>query len=111
MTRALAIRSHLRNADPVKARQYAHTAARWEELRLAIARRQTTPGDDARYRELSAALRVLSRELNLKVVSVDHGDAIAGITDADGFLPGDPQRMFGIDWQEAADGWGNASTT
>lgn len=105
MTRALAIRSHLRNADPVKARQYAHTAARWEELRLSIGRRKTTPGDEARYRELSAALRVLSRELGLNTVSVDHGDALAGITDSDGFLPGDPQRMWCDSWQEAADGW------
>jgi hypothetical protein len=104
--RSNSIRHHLRGADPVKVRQYATLAARWEELRLRIDRRQTTPGDDARYRELSAALRVLTAELGLKVVSVDHGDGVAGITDAAGFLPGDVQRLFdGIDWRAAAEDW------
>jgi hypothetical protein len=48
---------------------------------------------------------VLSQELGLTTAAVDHGDAIAGITDADGYLPKDPQRMWCDSWQDAADGW------
>jgi hypothetical protein len=50
-------------------------------------------------------LRALTKELGLETVSVGSGDAIPGLTDARGFLPGDPQRMFtGVDWRSAAEG-------
>jgi hypothetical protein len=74
-------------------------------LRLAIDRGKTRPTDFDRYRELSAVLRALTKELGLETVSVGSGDAIPGLTDARGFLPGDPQRMFtGVDWRNDAEG-------
>jgi hypothetical protein len=94
MSRAAAIRTYLGDADPVLARRYATLATRWEQLRVAIERGTTTPGDDARYQELSSALKVLSRELGLRTAGMGHGDCIPGITDSAGFLPGDPCRIL-----------------
>jgi len=105
--RVAAIQHYLSNmnADPVVARRYALVASRFEQLRLALDRGRTTPADGARYREVCATLRALTRELGLKAVTVGTGEAIPGITDTDGFLPGDPQRLFmGVDWRSAAEG-------
>jgi hypothetical protein len=94
--RVAAIQHYLANmnADPVIARRYALVASRFEQLRLALDRGRTNKGDSARYREVYATLRALTKELGLKAVTVGTGEAIPGITDADEFLPGDPQRLF-----------------
>ncbi|ORB70859.1 hypothetical protein BST44_22785 [Mycobacterium scrofulaceum] len=105
--RAAAIRHYLAglSADPVDARRYSLAASRWEALRRAMLRGDTTPGDSDRYHELSSVLRALTRKLGLPAVSVGSGDAIPGLTDARGFLPGDPERIFCDSWREAARDW------
>lgn len=81
-------------ADPATARRYSLVAARWEELCLAADRGQTTPADDTRLRELTQVITAMSGQLGFKA-----------LTDANGFLPGDPQRIICESWQEAAEGW------
>jgi hypothetical protein len=65
--RASAIRDYLdrMGEDPVIARRYSFVAARWEALRLAQDRGKTTPGEDARFLELSAVLQALTNQLGL----------------------------------------------
>jgi hypothetical protein len=105
--RVAAIQHHLAamGADPVIARRYALVACRFEQLRLEMDSGHTTPESSQRYRDLATTLRTLTKELGLKTVAETTGEAIAGLTDENGFLPRDPQRLFGIDWREAADGW------
>jgi hypothetical protein len=109
MDRSAAIRHHLRDMDPVRARRYATLATRWEQIRLATYRGTTNPGDDFRYQELSSALKVLSQELGLRTADVDNGDAVGGITDAAGYLPKDPSRLWCESWIEAAEDWYGAA--
>jgi hypothetical protein len=103
--RAAAIRDYLRDREPNLVRRYSFVAARWEQLRLKQHHRQTTPGEDARLRELTASLKVLTHGLNLPVVDPD-SDGIEAVTWHEGFLPLDPQRILSrMDWIEAAEGW------
>ncbi len=94
--RAAAIRQYLArmDADPATARRYSVVAARWEALRLAMERGRTTPGDDKRFLELSHILGGIGAKLGF-----------TELTDANGFLPGDCQRLMCRTWQEAAEGW------
>lgn len=64
-TRSASIRHYLSamDADPAVSRRYSYAAARWEELRLRIHQRKTTPGDDERFRELSRLLKILTDQL------------------------------------------------
>jgi hypothetical protein len=104
--RAAAISAYLADdADPVLVRRYATLATRWEQLRLAIEKGHTTPGDDVRYQDLSSALKVLSRELGLDTATVGHADCIPGITDSRGRLPRDTSRYFYDDWVSIAMMW------
>lgn len=93
--RAAAIRDYLARMDkgPAMARRYSVVAARWEELRLAMDKGKTTPADDARFLDLSHTLKAIGSKLGF-----------ADLTDADGFLPGDPARIICSAWQEAAEG-------
>jgi hypothetical protein len=95
--RSAAVRHYLdrKGADPTVARRYSLVAARWDALRLAIHRGQTTPADDVRFRELSQILQALTVKLGLGT----------NLTDARGFLPSDPQRIICRSWVEAAAGW------
>ncbi len=102
--RPAAIRDYLANmdADPAIARRFSLVAALWEELRLATHQGKTTPGEYARFRELSAVLRALTKDLRLKTAKGTCSDVIVGITDSAGFLPRDPSRIVCDSWQGAA---------
>jgi hypothetical protein len=83
--RASAIRHYLSDRpDRALVRRYSFLAARFEELRLQQHDGKTTPADDNRLREVSRMLGALTRELGL-------GD---DVTDANGYLPRDPQRLL-----------------
>lgn len=91
--RAAAIRNYLHDQpDRATVRRYAFVAARWEELKLAQIDGRTTPDEDARLREVSDVLRVLTEKLDLGGVTGD-------------FLPRDPQRLLKESWEEAARLW------
>jgi hypothetical protein len=94
--RAGAIRHYLRNhADQSLVRRYSFVAARFEEMKLAQLDRRTTPDDDVRFQDVTHMLKALSKKLGL-------GD---DITDRDGCLPGDPQRILTGTWLEDARMW------
>ncbi|GBE65994.1 hypothetical protein MFM001_24560 [Mycobacterium sp. MFM001] len=73
-------------------RKYSFVAARFEQMRLAQHDRTTTPDDDARFREVTEMLSALAKKLGL-------GDSV------NGFLPGDPQRIFNDSSLECARLW------
>jgi hypothetical protein len=101
--RASAIRHYLRNhADRSLARKYSFVAARYEEMKLAQIAGNSTPADDAAFREVTEMLSVLTKRLDLAVA----GD---GITGWNGFLPGDPQRVISDSWLESARLWFGSS--
>lgn len=90
--RAAAIRDYLRHhSDQAWARRYSFVGARYEEMKLAQIGGKTTPAEDARFREVADMLKVLTG-----------GDKVV---DANGFLPGDPQRILFKTWREAAEMW------
>jgi hypothetical protein len=118
VNRAAAIRQALdgMGRDPIIANRYSVVAARWEELRLAMYQRRTTPGDDDRFRDLSRVLKALTDELWPREQPVEptaeclaeFPDYVPGITSAQGFLPG-PDRIICKSWQDAAGGWEGTS--
>jgi hypothetical protein len=56
--RASAIRDYLRNEpDQSLVRKYSFCAARFEEMRLAQLKGDTTPAEDVAFREVSEMLR------------------------------------------------------
>jgi hypothetical protein len=61
-------------------RKYSFPAARYEQIRLAMHDRKTTPAAVVRFREVGEMLKVLTKKLGL-------GDSITGWK---GFLPDDP---------------------
>lgn len=104
-TRPAAIRSYL-SGDPKTVHRYSIVAARWEGLRLLIDAGDGTAADDARFRELTTILKVVTAQLALSTCAEqNHPDDVPGITDWKGFLPGDPERILASDWREAASGW------
>lgn len=76
-------------------RKYSFVAARFEEMKLAQHDGRTTPDDDARFREVSEMLVVLTKKLGL-------GESVTGWND---FLPGDPQRIISDSWLQSARLW------
>jgi hypothetical protein len=91
--RASAIRHYLRDhPDAGLVRKYSFLAARFEEMRLAQHDKRTTPDDDARLRQVTEMLRVLTTKLDL-------GDSVAG------FLPKDPQRLLRGSWVDCVRLW------
>lgn len=84
--------------------RYAAVAARWEKQRWRIAGGAPVPADDERFAALSVLLRDLSAELGLRTCTAeDEGEqGVTGITDRDGFLPGDPARLISESWQQSA---------
>ena len=94
--RAEAIRHYLRHhKDQSVVTKYSFLAARFEEMKLAQIEGKTNPKDDARFRDVTQMLRVLTRQLGL-------GD---DITDADGYLIGDTQRLLSGTWLDDARMW------
>jgi hypothetical protein len=75
-------------------RKYSFVAARWEQLRVRMQDGRTTPDDDVRFRELGEMLRALGNALGF-----------SDVTASNGFLPGDPGRIFGDSWLENARLW------
>jgi hypothetical protein len=79
--RANAIRHYLRHhVDQPLVRKYSFVAPRFEEMQVAQIDGNTTPAEDATFREVSEMLQVLTKRLDLAVT----GD---GITGWKGFLP------------------------
>ncbi len=70
-------------------------AARFEEMKRAQQDGRTTPDEDARFREVTEMLQVLTKRLGL-------GDTITGWNE---FLPGDPQRLMSDSWLSSARRW------
>jgi hypothetical protein len=68
---------------------------------------ESTPADDARFRELSGVLRGLTEKLGLETATEEwHGpDAIPGLTSWSGHLPLELGDLIGETWQESASGW------
>jgi hypothetical protein len=94
--RASAIRQYLRHhVDQPLVRKYSFVAARFEEMKLAQIDGNTTPAEDAAFREVAEMLSVLTKRLGL-------GESITGWN---GFLPGDPQRIISDSWLECARLW------
>jgi hypothetical protein len=94
--RASAIRHYLRDhPNRPLVRKYSFLAARHEQMGLAQHDGKTASGDDARFRELTEMLLVLTKMLHL-------GDNVTGWK---AFLPGDPQRIISDSWVESARLW------
>jgi hypothetical protein len=94
--RASAIRHYLRNeADQSLARKYSFVAARFEEMRLAQLKGDTTPAEDVAFREVTEMLRALTHKLGL-------GDEVTAWKE---FLPKDPQRLISDSWLDCARQW------
>jgi hypothetical protein len=94
--RASAIRHYLRDhADHSLVRRYSFLAARFEEMKLQQLDGKTTPAEDAVFREVTAMLRAFSKRLF----------GTGAITDRNGFLPGDSQRIVSGSWRECARVW------
>lgn len=94
--RAAAIRHYLDDQpDRALVRKYSFVASRFEEMKLAQHDGRTTPDEDARFREVTQMLGVLTKKLGL-------GDSVTGWRE---FLPGDPQRILHESWLESARLW------
>lgn len=94
--RANAIRHYLRDhPDRPLVQKYSFLAARFEEMRLAQHDGRPTPDADARFREVSEMLRVLTKKLGL-------GESVTGRND---FLPKDPHRIPSDSWLACARLW------
>jgi hypothetical protein len=94
--RAAAIRHYLSDhPDRTLVRKYSFLAARFEEMKLAQHDGNTTPDDDARFREVTEMLRAVTKRLGL-------GDDVTGWRD---FLPKDPQRLISDSWLKCARLW------
>jgi hypothetical protein len=86
-----------------KLRRYAELAAEWEAMRMRL--HDSTPDDDDEFLALSAALRGIVAVLRLPLICTPenaNGDGVAGITDRNGFLSGDSQRIVYDSWSDAA---------
>ena len=101
--------SRLTSADATLIFRYAACASRWEALRLLADQGCSTPGDDAKFRELSEILKGLTAKLPLEsdLATADRcgPDGIPGLTAYDGNLPLDLGGLIGQTWQESASGW------
>jgi hypothetical protein len=94
--RASAIRDYLcEHPDRSLVRKYGFVAARYEEMKLAQLKGETTPAEDVTFREVTEMLRVLTQKLGL-------GDSVTGWND---YLPRDPQRLLNGTWLESARMW------
>ena len=95
--RAEAIRHYLRDhLDQSTVRKYSFVSARYEQMKLAqIDGTTTTPADDESFREVSQMLRALTVLLGLG----------PDITDSDGYLVKDPQRLLNVKWLDCARMW------
>lgn len=92
----------------VQVHQYAHIAADWERLRLRIHHNPIpVPADDELFSTMTATLRKLSTDLGLTSCTTATAGAhgIPGITDAQGFLPNDPDYLRSSGWVESTERW------
>ena len=82
--------------------RYSVIAARWEGMRLRLARSVPTPAEDERFSTLTGVLRSLSAGLGLSTCTADNAnaDGIPGVTDRNGWLPGDPARIVYPSWSD-----------
>jgi hypothetical protein len=101
--------SRLTSSDAALIFRYATVAARWEALRLMAHQGRSTPGDDAKFRELSDLMRRLTAKLPLESDLATEGhcgpDGIPGLTAWDGNLPLELGGLLRQSWQESASGW------
>lgn len=102
--RAAEVRGWTRPGRPVSMNRlvsYGHVAALWEVYRLRC-RRSPVPADDRKFVELSATVRGLAADLGLTTCTdaTANADGVPGITDRNGFLPGDPARILYQTWSD-----------
>jgi hypothetical protein len=93
--RASAIRHYLRDhEDTSLVRKYFFLAARYEQLPSAIQDGNTTPAEDATFREVTDTLLTATKKLGL-------GDSVTGRNGS----AGGPQRFISDSWVESARLW------